>query len=47
MLFNKISDESPVGRALIGHKVGDVVTVEAPGGLVHLTIGKVTRANNG
>lgn len=28
----KISDESPVGKALIGHKVGDEVTVEAPRG---------------
>ena len=26
----KISDESPVGKALIGAKVGDVVVVEAP-----------------
>lgn len=29
---NKISDESPVGRALIGHKKGDKVLVEAPAG---------------
>ncbi len=35
---NKISDESPVGRALLGHKVGDVVTVEAPGGEISLKI---------
>lgn len=27
-----ISDESPVGKALIGHKVNDKVTVEAPSG---------------
>ncbi len=26
----KISDESPVGKALIGAKVGDTVIVEAP-----------------
>ncbi|MBD5082970.1 MAG: transcription elongation factor GreA [Eubacterium sp.] len=26
----KISDESPVGKALVGAKVGDVVVVEAP-----------------
>ena len=43
----KISDMSVIGKALIGMREGDVVTVEAPGGLVHLTIGKVTRANNG
>ena len=35
---NKISDESPVGRALIGHKVGDIVTVEAPAGEIKLKI---------
>ena len=27
---NKISNESPVGQALLKHKVGDVVTVKAP-----------------
>lgn len=35
---NKISDESPVGKALIGHKVGDIVTVEAPAGEIKLKI---------
>ena len=29
----KISDESPVGGAFIGHKKGDIVKVETPGGL--------------
>ena len=29
---NKVSDESPVGKELLGHKVGDVVTVETPMG---------------
>lgn len=28
----KISNESPVGAALLGHKVGETVEVEAPGG---------------
>jgi transcription elongation factor GreA len=28
----KISDESPLGRVLVGHQVGDVVRVEAPDG---------------
>ena len=28
----KLSDESPVGKALLGHKVGDIVTVETPMG---------------
>ena len=35
---NKISDESPVGRALLGHKVGDTVIVEAPAGEIKLKI---------
>lgn len=28
----KVSNESPLGQALLGHRVGDIVTVEAPGG---------------
>lgn len=34
----KISDESPVGKALVGAKVGDVVTVEAPIGSIEVEI---------
>ena len=34
----KISDESPVGKALLGKKVGDEVIVEAPGGEFKLKI---------
>lgn len=35
--FNgKLSDESPVGMALLGHAVGDVVEVETPNGEVNL-----------
>ena len=30
----KISDESPVGVALIGHAIGDVVEVEVPAGVI-------------
>lgn len=40
---NKISDESPVGRALLGHKVGDIVTVEAPAGEIKLKIIKISK----
>ncbi len=29
---NKVSNESPLGMALLGSAVGDVVTVDAPGG---------------
>lgn len=37
----KISDESPVGKALIGHKVGDKVDVEAPKGILTFKILKI------
>ena len=34
----KISDESPVGRALIGKKIDDIVDVETPGGVIKFKI---------
>lgn len=34
----RISNESPIGSALLGHRVGDDVVVETPGGNVHLRI---------
>jgi transcription elongation factor GreA len=34
----RISNESPIGRALAQHKVGDVVEVDAPGGRLRFTI---------
>lgn len=37
----KISNESPIGRALIGHRPGDLVTVETPSGTIELKIIKV------
>ena len=36
--LDTISDESPVGKALMGHKVGDVVEVHAPAGVLNLKI---------
>lgn len=39
----KISNESPVGRAIIGKKVGSEVEVEAPAGLVSYKIESVER----
>ena len=42
-LQNRISDMSPIGKALIGKKAGDEVTVEAPGGLIHLRVLEVSR----
>ena len=36
--MNTISDQSPVGHALIGHKKGETVVVEAPGGAFEMVI---------
>ena len=35
---NMISDESPFGRALVGSKLGDIVGVEAPCGVIEYKI---------
>ena len=35
---NKISDQSPIGKALIGAKVGDTVTVEVPDGTIKFKV---------
>ncbi|MBQ6895085.1 MAG: transcription elongation factor GreA [Clostridia bacterium] len=40
---NKISDESPIGTALLGKKKGDVVTVETPGGSFELKIIEISK----
>lgn len=37
----KISNESPLGRALMDHRAGDTVRVEAPAGAFNVTILKV------
>ncbi|HEX7432525.1 MAG TPA: transcription elongation factor GreA [Anaerolineaceae bacterium] len=37
----RISHESPIGRALLGHHVGEVVVVETPGGSLNLKIIKI------
>ena len=38
---NRISNESPIGKALLGQKAGDKVVVEAPAGNYAITIRKV------
>ena len=40
-MANKISNESPVGAALLKHKVGDVVSVNAPDGAYKLRIDEI------
>jgi transcription elongation factor GreA len=37
----KISNESPVGKALMGKRVGDIVTIETPGGQMQMKILKI------
>jgi len=37
----RISNESPIGSALINHKVGDVIEADTPGGKIRLKILKV------
>lgn len=42
-LKGKISDESPLGIALLGHKVGEVVVVEAPMGKLEYEITNISK----
>lgn len=42
-LQNKISNESPVGKALIGAKVGDIVDVESPAGVMQYKVLTIER----
>lgn len=36
--MGKISNESPLGSVLLGHKAGDIVSVDAPDGLIKYEI---------
>ena len=40
--LGRISDESPVGQSLIGHRAGETITVEAPAGELQFEILKVS-----
>ena len=40
---NKISDDSPIGKALLGSRRGDTVTVEAPKGIIKFNIVEISR----
>ena len=39
----KISDQSPIGAALIGKKAGDEITVEVPNGTITMKVIEVSR----
>ena len=42
-LQNKISNESPVGKALMGKKTGDVVDVETQMGVIQYKVLEIQR----
>ena len=42
-LEGKISNESPVGKALIGAEKGDIVKVEMPSGIMEYKVLKIQR----
>ena len=44
-LQNKISNESPVGQALLGRKVGDVVDVETQVGIIQYKVLEIQRVS--
>ncbi len=44
-LKGKISNESPVGRALLGKKVKDTVSVETPAGVIKYKVIEIQKAN--
>ncbi len=43
-LKGKISNESPVGRALLGRKKGETVSVETPGGVIKYKVMGIEKA---
>ena len=40
---NKISNESPIGKALLGAKKGAIIEVDAPAGIIKYEIRKITK----
>ncbi|MDR3277395.1 MAG: transcription elongation factor GreA [Oscillospiraceae bacterium] len=42
-VLNKISDDSPFGKGLIGHKLKDIVEIEAPAGVLKFEILKIDK----
>ena len=44
-LEGKISDQSPIGKALMGKKEGDTVSIETPAGTLKFNILKVARVS--
>ena len=44
-LQNKISNESPVGHALLGKKAGDIVDVETQAGVIQYKVLEIQRVS--
>lgn len=40
---DKISDQSPIGKALMGAREGDTVVIEVPAGIIHMEVKQVSR----
>jgi len=45
-LNHKISNESPIGKAILGHVIGDQVTVETPSGEVEYEIMSIKKVKH-
>jgi len=41
--LRKISIESPIGKGLLGKKVGDIAEIQTPGGVIHFEIISISR----
>ena len=39
-----ISDECPIGRAVVGRKLGETIEIEAPGGMIRYQIVEIARS---
>ena len=42
-MHRAISEDSPFGKALMGSKAGDQITVEAPRGVIHYRVDTIER----
>ena len=43
-LRGSISDECPIGRAVVGRKLGETIEIEAPGGVIRYQIVEIARS---
>ena len=43
VMERKVSEDSPFGKALMGSKAGDQITVEAPRGVIHYRVDTIER----